>query len=140
MKILHQDEFSEMKFDEKTGIQYHILYATTEKMTNQQFQEMLLIWLQTTIATKASKSMVDTRDMQFPITPELQEWLVNHVVLKSPIKKSAFIVPTAFIENLAIGQFIDEANEAGIKTEGYFATVEAAEAWLLNDRVQNIKT
>ncbi len=39
MQILYQDEFSEMKFDEKTGIHYHIMFATTENMTNQQFQD-----------------------------------------------------------------------------------------------------
>lgn len=139
MKPLYKDEFCEMNFDEKTGIHYYVAYNTTERMNEEQYKATELIWLQTTIEVGAEKAVVDARNMLFPIVPELQEWVIQNIVPKTPVKKSAFIVPVSFIENLAVGQLIDEVSQfidnfrdKEHKVEGYFATVQAAEAWLLD--------
>ncbi|WP_211220162.1 sensor histidine kinase [Hugenholtzia roseola] len=133
MNVLYQDEFCQMSFDKNTGIHYHVLYLATEDMTQEQFEHMMYIWLETTLLVKATKSIVDSTNLLFPLAPKLQLWVVKEIVPQSLIQKTAFIVPKDFIANLAIGQFIDEANENGGSVEGYFSSLEAAEAWLLKD-------
>ncbi|MFY7787751.1 MAG: hypothetical protein ACOVQA_07735 [Thermoflexibacteraceae bacterium] len=133
MQTLYKDEFCEMSFDISSDIAYFIIYPTTVHLTKEQFYQIMFKWLQTTKDCQASKSIVDAKALNFPIEPALQEWLLREIIPHSTIQKTAFLVPMSFIENLAIEQYIEEANNVGSKTEGYFLSIHDAKVWLLEN-------
>jgi len=132
MTTLYEDEFCLMCYDPQKGIHYHYMFPTTENMSEESFKDMLLTWLRTCQAVQSQKAIVFSKDLLFPIIPEIQEWIVNEIAPHSPIKRSAFIMPEDFIANLAIEQYIETANTAKTAKSitKYFSTVEQAEQWL----------
>ncbi len=133
MKILHKDQFSEMLFDEQKGIFYHNMFPETKNMEEEDFKEMLITWKNFVNLYKADKATIDSKNLFFPMTPEIQQWIVDEINAKVTIEntKTAFLMPEDFILTLAAEQYIDEANDTGRETR-YFSTIEEAEDWLLS--------
>jgi len=68
----------------------------------------------------------------FTITPELQEWSVENVFNrfeKAGLKRLAMLMSTAFISQLSIEQFVEEANTSLITR--YYDNESLAKDWLL---------
>jgi hypothetical protein len=77
------------------------------------------------------------QELRFPIDPELQHWVaetINPQLVAAGIERFAFVVPSELVAHLALEQAVEEvANtpQPGQFAIRYFATPEAAWAWLL---------
>ncbi|WP_026999456.1 hypothetical protein [Eisenibacter elegans] len=130
MREFHKDQLSEMCYDEQKDIIYHIMYPSTADMSEEEFKQMLLTWVAINNECQAQKAIVYSKDLLFPINPDIQDWIIQEVNPKLPTKQTAFIMPEEFIANLAIEQYITESNGGDVIVM-YFASTQEAEAWLL---------
>ena len=135
MEILVNDKYNEIFFDKELSFHYNINKASTLYMSEHQFRELLLKWKASVFEMKPRLILVDNREFNFPISPDLQLWMVENIstpVLEMPgVEKFCFVVPEELISKLSITQLTDEANEKTDKNEiRYFGSLEEAKLWL----------
>lgn len=135
METLINDQYNEIFFDQELSLHYNINKATTLHMSENQFRELLIKWKDSVFAIKPRLVLVDNRAFHFPISPDLQQWMVEHIstpVLEMPcVEKFCFVMPEEFISNLSLSQLADEANNDTDKNKiHYFGDLEEAKAWL----------
>ncbi len=104
----------------------------TGEMTLDDFKQESLNCLALTRQLRPHKMMVDSREMFFPVVPELQDWLnenVFRVNLELGLNISAFVMSKEEITQMSIEQTMDE--QEGIKFQNaFFDTPEAAFDWI----------
>ncbi|EAY25974.1 hypothetical protein [Microscilla marina] len=135
MEILIKDKFNDILFDQKLSLHYNTNKSDTFDMSESEFREMLLKWRASVFETKPRLVLVDNREFQYPISPEIQLWMVEHIstpVLEMPgVDKFCFVMPEEFISHLSITQFTEEANNVIEKNHiRYFGSLTEAMAWL----------
>lgn len=136
MEVLVDDRYNKMYIDEEASIHYHITKKDTMYMTEQEFRDMLMTYKGSVIENKPSLILIDNRELQFPISPDLQDWITQHVTI--PIiqtgltGKCCFVLPKELISKLSISQLSQEMSAAqNIMKLKYFADFEEAKNWLL---------
>ncbi|EAY24891.1 hypothetical protein [Microscilla marina] len=135
METLFSDQFNDITYNKENGIHYHITKPATAQMTEAEFKQMLLNWKQLMLSCNPQWVLVDSLNFQFPISPDLQNWVVQNITMPvltiGSIIKSSFVLPEEFISQLSVSQFTDEANHVSPKNNlQYFSSREAAEVWL----------
>ncbi|WP_299461971.1 hypothetical protein [uncultured Microscilla sp.] len=135
MEILTKNEFNDIFFDQKLSLHYNINKSETLYMNENEFREMLLNWRASVFEIKPRLVLVDNREFQYPISPELQLWMVEHIstpVLEMPsVDKFCFVMPEEFIAHLSITQFTEEANNVIEENHiRYFGSLTEAMTWL----------
>ncbi|WP_299460849.1 hypothetical protein [uncultured Microscilla sp.] len=135
METLFSDQFNDILYNKENGIHYHVTKPTTAQMTETEFKQMLLNWKQLMVSHNPRWILVDSLNLHFPVSPELQNWLVQNITIPvlaiGSIIKSSFVLPQEFISQLSVSQFMDEASNVSPKNNlQYFSSREAAEIWL----------
>jgi hypothetical protein len=78
-------------------------------------------------------ALTDTRHFRLPMTPELQEWTIEHITKELAAsryyRKHAFLMPEEFIAGLAIEQVTQDTNAAAGDTH-FFSSLDKAKTWL----------
>lgn len=104
----------------------------TCEMTLDDFKQESLNCLALTRQLRPQKMMVDSREMFFPVVPELQDWLNENVLranLELGLNISAFVMSLEEITQMSIEQAMDE--QEGVKFQNaFFDTREAAFDWI----------
>jgi hypothetical protein len=104
----------------------------TSEMTINDFKQESLNCLDLTYKLRPQKMMVDSREMFFPVVPELQDWLNENVLranLELGLNISAFVMSLEEITQMSIEQAMDE--QEGVKFQNaFFDTREAAFDWI----------
>ncbi|EAY24892.1 hypothetical protein [Microscilla marina] len=135
METLFSDQFNDIFYNKENGIHYHITKPATAQMTEAEFRQMVLNWKQLMLSCEPQWILIDNRDFQFPISPDLQNWVAQNVSAQvlalDSIIKSCFVLPEEFISQLSVSQLSDEAKNVSQKDSvRYFSSQEAAEVWL----------
>lgn len=76
--------------------------------------------------------LINTKDFQYVITPELQEWTDNSIFpkyIEAGVKQIAIVVGEDIFANVSVEQTMDEENASTIQSE-YFTSEEDAIEWL----------
>ncbi len=138
METLFSNKFNDIVYNEQNGIHYHITKEATSSMSEQEFREMLLNWKKVMSESQVKLILVDNRNFQFPISPELQTWTAQNistpVLALDSVQKFCFVLPEEFIAQLSISQLTSESNNISQAEQlKYFANPEQAEEWLLAD-------
>lgn len=138
METLFSDKFNDIYYNPTNGIHYHITKPETIRMTEPEFKEMVLNWKKVMLEVTPQFILIDNRDFQFPITPDLQTWIAQNVSIpvlsQASVKKSCFVLPKEFIAQLSVSQLTEEAkNAAQGEVVRYFSDKKEAEEWLTND-------
>ncbi len=114
----------------------NIFHNTWEniKTNTAQFKEAVTNVATLTEKYKPKGIIVDTRNFQFIITPDVQDWYNLNIAtrhLKAGVKYMAFIVNKDFITQLSIEQTMDEEVTKKQKVK-YFANLEEAKKWIIS--------
>ncbi len=127
-KYLHLAYFAESKLIEMTWL------PATVNMSDAEYKKELLNYLEITKELRPLKVIPDTREIQFVIHPELQEW-TNQVIfpvgLSINLNQIAFVASQEMISQLSIEQTMEEENGTKFITR-YFSNKEEAKAWILS--------
>jgi len=133
MKV-HESEFLTLSvFKEEKLIEVTWKMASA-RMSVRQFKEEFLNYLKIILEFRPQKNISDTREMQFLITPSLQEWTNEHIFpvsLEIGLNKVAMVVSKALISQISIEQTMEEAGGKKFITR-YFEDKAAAMNWILS--------
>jgi hypothetical protein len=86
---------------------------------------------------KPKRLIVDTLNMQFPLTPELQEWSNKEIIekfIKQGTQKIATVISKDLFTQVSIEQAIED-NKNPVFPETPFTSVEDAKKWILNQKI-----
>ncbi|TAF32746.1 MAG: hypothetical protein EAZ57_07395 [Cytophagales bacterium] len=104
-------------------------------MSEEAFKQIMYVWRDLMQENQVKYSLTDTLHFNFPLTPEIQNWIVENItepLFKNfSFRKHAFVTPIEFVSSLGIEQLTDENNSKGIN-EAYFSDIDSARKWLLS--------
>lgn len=136
MEILVDNRYNQIYFDHQTSIHYHITKKDTMHMSEEEFKDMLFVWKKSIATIRPQYSLVDNRNFNFFIAPDLQVWVSQNITNPAVEKldKFCFVMPEEFIANLSITQLTQEANQTNNeKKVHFFGDFEKAKQWILGD-------
>jgi hypothetical protein len=103
-------------------------------MTEEEYKQEFLNYLDIILKVRPKKIIPDTRNMFFPIAPELQEWTNQTIFppsLEMGLNKAAFVISQEMIAQLSIEQTMEEHEGVKFITR-YFDNKEEAKEWILS--------
>ena len=131
---VYKSKYYVLNFFAETALLETIAFPETEIMTPEEFKQECLQHTQIMVKFRPKKNLYDTRNMLFPIVPELQEWLnqtIFPILLDIELNISALIVSQEVIAQLSIEQTMEESESSKI-TSRYFSNKEEAKEWILS--------
>lgn len=135
METYLSNRFNEIVYNEQTSTLYHILRAETREMIEEDFKDMLLKWRAVAFKFQPRFLLIDTVEMEFAISPDLQLWITEHittpVVSETGVSKICFVMPQEFVSKISMNQYIEEADKVSQDTLiKYVSDRTKAEEWL----------
>ncbi len=136
MEILFTDQYHETIFDPISQIHQHTAKPATVNMSEEEFKDMIKTWKETVFKANPTYLLIDNRDLNFPISPTLQEWVMMNAGIPamnlSSVKKLCFVIPKELISRLSVTQLSDDQEKIVESAEmAYFDNLESAHTWLL---------
>ncbi len=137
MELIFKSQFVKIFFSAEKSLICDVWSRETAQMEEDEFKQTLLTLLNLAFQKGAEVELSDSRNMLFPVTPDLQAWIVEHMNRPGSaagFRKVAFLRPTEFIERLSIEQVVAEFQEletSGGYQSAYFDEYDQAEQWLL---------
>ncbi len=131
MKLLKTTKYSDFYFDESQSLFLVIRRKKTQKMTSEEYKQNSLLWAKLLEEYKPEKQLIDDVNMEFIITPELQKWALEHLILPAierGLKKAAFVESVDTFSKIAVEQTMEE-DTLDINFR-YFDNLEQAKQWL----------
>ena len=131
--IFYQNEFCTIEIDEVKSIALVTWTAESKNMTVEQFKEEQLAQLEAAKKYQLKYFILNGKLMQFPITPDLQDWIVENAIKPSievGVKKSATILPKEIFSQVSVEQTMNDGADDSIAQ--YFDNIEDAKKWLLS--------
>ncbi len=137
MDSIYKDKYVEIFIGIDRSLIFDVWQEDSINMEEEDFKEIMYVWRDTILRHQICLALTDTRNMNYPVTPDLQDWIsgeITNPVYKKGFEKQAFVMPQAFIQKLVIEQVVDEASivSKNIESSRYFTTIEEAEEWLLS--------
>jgi hypothetical protein len=135
MEVVFENPYVSISFDAENSILVDIWLANSKPMSEETFKEIMYVWRDLMQKNQVKYSLTDTLHFDFPLTPEIQDWIVENI--NGPTFKNfsfcrqAFIMPIEFISGLGIEQFTDENNKKSAIT-AHFSDIDSARKWLLS--------
>jgi len=132
---VYRSKYVVRTFDSDTKMLSSVWLATTDHMSDEDFKTEMLSLVDSVTKNEAILLLTNTKDMLFPINPELQQWgaqVITPLLVKTSLKKQAIIMPEHIIAQLGMDQTVDdiEKKEQHHKIR-MFASIEDAKKWLL---------
>lgn len=135
MKQIYDSRFQTIFFDEEASLFEFSWTDNSADMTSDEYQQAMLAYANQVERFKPLKVLVDTRNQQYIISTEMQEWTNQTIltrVLAAGLKRVAIVVPEDLIAHLSIEQAMTE--EVGLQFETqYFDNDQKAREWLLSE-------
>lgn len=107
-------------------------WTGNEFLTDEDFMTSLMGIAQELQKHTVKALIVDTRNFDLPISPDIQDWYNREIgprYIKAGIKKMAFLLPKELVPRLSIAQTIAE-KEAHSQITRYFDSFETAIDWV----------
>ena len=103
------------------------------KMSSEAYKEDMWNYLKCVKEHQTSLALIDLKQFNFSIEPELQQWVDTNIAVESNkiVKKIAFVMPSDFVESLSVEQTMEENEGAQHDGISYFDNREEALNWLL---------
>jgi hypothetical protein len=112
-------------------------WKTTIEMSDEEYQKVILKYVEEVNKNKAQYSLLDTRKAAYTVHPEMQEWVneqVSPLYNEGSLEKTAFLMSEHFIVQISVEQVVDEGGEKLNKQRQFFDSIEKAEKWLFENK------
>ena len=133
MKLLHESKFWKFGYNAELDAMEYEWFSTSEDMSTEEYKEEMTKNAEEYKKHGPSKSLIDTRQFLFTITPEVQEWTdkeIFPVFVESGLKKLAFVVSQSLFAQVSVEQMLDEQTASQHFQSQYFDDRDKALAWL----------
>ncbi len=133
--IVFENKYSIIYFDESNSLMTVEMLPATEEMTDKEFKEYGLVFLEMMEKYKPEKELYNTINMKFLVVPEIQDWITENINKKVSkiIKKVATIMPAEYFANVSIDQMLYEFKDDRSVKQMFFDNIEEAKKWLLEE-------
>ena len=103
-----------------------------ERMTEDDYKEEMKNYLKFVTTYKFRRALINTRDFNFIIKPDVQQWVDTKIATEASkiIHAIAFVIPTDAFAEASIRQVMMERNAMYVNIE-FFDDLEQARQWLL---------
>ncbi len=136
MKVI-ENLYKDVSFDSDNQLMIVSWNGATANMEVAEFKNESFEVIDVLKKYKPKRLIVDTQNMQFPLTPELQEWSNKEIIeqfIKQGTQKIATVVSKDLFTQVSIEQAIED-NENPVFPETPFTSVEDAKKWILAEKV-----
>lgn len=132
MTAHYSTRFQQFTFSEPESCLCIEWQPQTATMTEEQYKQEQLQTLEFVLKYQPKNLLINSRQLQFIITPDLQDWTNAHLVnpcIEAGVEKFAFVMPEGIIAQVAIHQAIDD-NPVQKSRTAFFSDKEQAFQWL----------
>jgi hypothetical protein len=132
--INRKTDFQLLTFDPDTNLLIITWQENTKLMTEEQYKNEQLQTRDFCLENKPTKLCVNTQNLFFVITPDLQVWTdVNLVqpLIEEGVSRFAFVMPEDIFTQVSIQQAVEE-NQQQLESTRFFDKKAEAMSWLLN--------
>ena len=122
MKI-YESPFLLLEFFEEHKLIEMTWLSETKNMTNEQYKEEFLKYLDIILELRPNKIITDATETQFVASIELQEWTNQTIFVPSleiGLNKAAFVVTKEIIIQVSIEQVMEEEEGAKFTTKYFY--------------------
>lgn len=130
MKLIYQTNYVTTFYSEEKSQIEHRWVAQSYEMTEEEFKEEQLRYLDLIKTLKPQKGLVNSVDFLFTIAPLVQDWMNQELhtqYTKMVFKKAAFVVSSDIFARISIEQIFDDYQPFEVC---YFEQEEEAQRWL----------
>ncbi len=131
---LYQSPYLIVEQNQTHNYQINTWLPATEELVDDLFQAEVSQQTKAALAHQPKAFLTDARNFLFPIHPNLQEWVSNHIfrdMRAAGVKKLALLISSDVIAQLGIEQLVDDDPVKGFVTQ-YFDDRGKAEAWIIS--------
>lgn len=132
MQKIYNSPYQTIEYD----LEYKLLYvqrkSATDEMEDEDYKTELRQILKAIQEHQVCNVLVDERNFNFPIIPELQQWVASEIfppAIASGVQKLAFIKSHDLFVNVSVEQALNEVKIGGF-TVKYFEQEAEALAWV----------
>jgi hypothetical protein len=135
-KLLHQNDFFQLFFDEEKEL-IHYIYKDYKKlgleMEDANFMECMTRYAEFCEALKPTRLLVNSQTLEYIITPAMQEWVAKTIAPRTmSLQKMAFIVSEHIFSEVSLHQMLEEDEIAkNYNAPHYFNNLPEAMEWVL---------
>lgn len=131
MKILYEDTFLIIKFDDQLKLMYTSWTGYTTDFEEQEIKRLINIFVNFLDEYKPNFILADDskRSSVYPV--EVQKWVANTIAkgaVRANVSKYAIILPQDLISSLSTEQVVDEVIDMPFELQ-YFENEENAKNW-----------
>lgn len=138
---IYESKYSSVHIDFETDIFFHIWYASTEIMTDEEYKKEYgqLLEALSEFDKLPQKNFIDLQQFKYFLSPEMQDWHSEHIFSRFlPDKKRYLAVRNSidFVASLYVEQTFEELFENGHEViKKHFSNEKDALDWLLEIKV-----
>ena len=131
MKELQKTKFTSLLLNEEYKYLVQSWRNLNEAMNEEDYKENMLLYRDEVENCKIEKALIDTRQINFTVTVNLQKWVDSEIAKFTTkyIKYIAFVMPENLVQQISIEQTMDEKEGRKVTTR-YFDYIQKAEDWL----------
>lgn len=131
--ITEKTDFQLLNFDADAKLVTITWQENTKLMTEEQYKNEQLQTRDFCLRNKPTKLCINTQNLFFVITPDLQVWTdVNLVqpLIEQGVSRFAFVIPEDLFTQVSIQQAVEE-NQQQLESTRFFDKKTEAMSWLL---------
>ncbi len=131
---LHNDKYLKIEFFADDKLLISTWSANLLELSLEEYKELLLKFAEFVTQHRPEKILMDTLKAAYPITPQLQEWLIRNIAVKemqAGVKRVAYLQPLDFTSKLGIELTREKETAAGTGiVRMFFDDKDEALKWL----------
>lgn len=134
MKLITKDSYFAHYFDADNSLFASVVYPETEQMSDEEYRANINELVGLFDEKQPLLVLGDMKDMNFPISPETQEWLNESLFAcynRIPMKRLALVVSDDIFTAVSTEQAVEDAAPEKYEVR-YFQTFDEAKNWLLS--------
>ncbi len=132
MTLVYDSLFQSIVHHEESALLVVTRKPETDQMQDEDYKSELRVISEKVLTLQIKNVLMDERDFNFPIIPELQTWIATEIfppIVQSGLAKLAFIKSPDLFVHVSIGQTMEEVR-LGTLWVRYFDDEQEAFAWL----------
>ncbi len=129
----YESPFLTINLDAENALLEFVWHPSSSELDNETLKKEFLKEVELCETHKPQKLLINTKNFDYAITPNLQEWTDANIFpkyLEAGVTKIAIVVSQDFISGISVEQTMDEEKGKEFDTQ-YFDNDTAAKDWLL---------
>jgi cyclopropane fatty-acyl-phospholipid synthase-like methyltransferase len=136
MKTVLANDFIKMIFDSSNNFM-ETIWTTSIMMGQEEYRKVLKLYLEQLQLHRPNKLLIDSREAQYVITPNDQDWINEHIypqTAQAGVRKLAFLIGTDLFMSISLEQVAEDSQKSevvkSVMKQQFFDNHQSAVEWL----------